>query len=117
MKIFKIKLQIFLTGFIIYQAGLLMHKQDQGYTIPGLKPAQVEKQTNGFVSPAYASDNGSMALNIPYSPYTENNVGNNDHMQNAAKMEAMRMMQSGDMAEMERAIQGDPMAAQMFGYR
>lgn len=116
MKILKIKLQIFLTGFIIYQVGLLMHKKEQGYAMPTLKPAAAP-QHNGFASPAYASDNGGMALNIPYSPYMGEAASDQGQMQAAAQAEAQRMLHSGDISQMQSAIEHNPMAAQMFGVR
>lgn len=118
MKILKIKLQIFLTGFIIYQVGLLMHKKEQGYEMPTLKPAAAEQHRNGFASPAYASnDFGGMPLDIPYDPYMGSAHSTQGQMQAAAQAEAMHMMQTGDTQEMQRAIRMDPMAAQMFGMR
>lgn len=113
MKILKIKLQIFLVGFIIYQVGLLMHKQDQGYNIPGLKPATIQAQ-NGFISPAYASDNGGIPLNIPYDPYSGSNISSRAQMEATAQAEALRIMNTGDITGYEDIIRQDPWASEIL---
>lgn len=117
MSIFKIKLQIFLVGFIIYQVGLLMHKQDNGYTMPTLQPAAVQAKQNGFASPAYASDNGGRELNIPYDPYMGSSTSDRGQMEAAARAHAQSMMQSGDTSSFKDALMNDPHAAELFGLK
>lgn len=116
MKILKIKLQIFLVGFIIYQGGLIMHKKEQGYDIPGLQPATMQAQ-GGFISPAYASDNGGIDLNIPYDPYSGSATSNHAQMQAAAQAEVQRIMHSGDTAQYQDFIDNDPFAKEIFGLK
>lgn len=117
MKIFKIKLQIFLTGFILYQIGLLMHKHEQGHTMPEFTPTVITEKLNGFTKPAYADDNGGIPVDIPYSPYMGSATSTHGQMQASAQAQAQQMLSSGDISKLEDAIRNDPQAAAIFGLR
>lgn len=117
MKILKIKLQIFLTGFILYQIGLVMHKQEQGHTMPTLSPTLITEKISGFTKPAYASDNGGIPVDIPYSPYMGSDTSSHGQMNASAQAQAQQMLQNGDISKLEDALRNDPQAAAIFGLR
>ena len=117
MKIFKIKLQIFLAGFILYQIGVMMHKQEQGHTMPEFSQSMITEKISGFTKPAYASDNGGIPVDIPYSPYMGSATSSHGQMNASAQAQAQQMLQSGDISQLEDALRNDPQAAAIFGLR
>lgn len=116
MNILKTKLKILLVGFIVYQGALLMHKKENGYTLPDVN--QIKQQASyGFSSPAYANENTGLPVDIPYAPYMGEASSGYGQMQASAKAEADYMMQTGDTSSYQQQLMNDPYASDLMGFR
>ena len=116
MSIFKTKLKILLVGFIVYQGALLMHKKENGYTLPDA--SQIKQQASyGFSSPAYANENTGLPVDIPYSPYMGEATSGFGQMRASAKAQADYMVQSGDTSAYQQQLMDDPYARELMNMR
>lgn len=116
MSILKTKLKILLVGFIVYQGALLMHKKENGYTLPDINNIK-QQASYGFSSPAYANENTGLPVDIPYSPYMGEPSSDYGQMQAKAKADAQYMMQSGDTSSYQQQFMNDPYARQFMNMR
>lgn len=114
MSILKTKLKILLVGFIVYQGALLMHKKENGYTLPDVNQIK-QKASYGFSSPAYANENTGLPVDIPYSPYMGEATSQYGQMQAKAKAEAQQIMRTGDTSSFKQQLMNNPHARQLMG--
>ncbi|MFN3700293.1 MAG: hypothetical protein ACK4VI_02075 [Alphaproteobacteria bacterium] len=116
MKLLKLKLQIVLTGLILFQIGALADKQSKDSdALPTLTPA-VMQTGYSLTRPAYADDNTGIPVDIAYNPYLGSTTSNHGQIQAAARAEAERMLETGDVSRFQRKLEKNPHIARAIGY-
>ncbi len=115
MSILKVKLQIFLVGFIVYQGALYFQKKENGYTMPNQDHASAQ-QSGGFISPAYANENTGLPIDIDYDPYTGSSTSDRGQMRAAAHANAQSMVDSGNTSSYQNALMDDPVTRELMGF-